>query len=55
MALGARAVDVLQLILRQGLTSRRVALIGVGVGVVSSFETAATIQSLLFDRPATDR
>ena len=51
MALGARAVDVLQLILRQGLT---MALIGVGFGVLGSFATARTIQSLLFDVQPTD-
>jgi ABC-type antimicrobial peptide transport system permease subunit len=51
MALGARAADVLQLILRQGLT---MALIGVGIGMLGSFATARTIQSLLFDVQPTD-
>jgi len=51
MALGARAADVLQLILRQGLT---MALIGVGIGMLGSFATARMIQSLLFDVQPTD-
>jgi predicted permease len=51
MALGARSVDVLRLILRQGLTAT---LIGVAIGVVGSFATARTIQSLLFDVKPTD-
>jgi putative ABC transport system permease protein len=51
MALGARSVDVLRLILRQGLTAT---LVGVVIGVVGSFATARTIQSLLFDVKPTD-
>ncbi|MDQ6893083.1 MAG: ABC transporter permease [Acidobacteriota bacterium] len=51
MALGAKSPDVLALILRQGLTT---ALIGVAIGVVGSFATARTIQSLLFDVKPTD-
>ena len=45
MALGARNVDVLGLILRQGLTTT---LIGVAIGIAGSFVTARAIQSLLF-------
>ncbi|MGB8472817.1 MAG: ABC transporter permease [Candidatus Acidiferrum sp.] len=51
MALGARSGDVLGLILRQGLTTT---LIGVAIGVVGSFATARTIQSLLFGVKPTD-
>lgn len=51
MALGARSVDVLRLILRQGLTAT---LIGVAIGVAGSFATARTIRSLLFDVKPTD-
>jgi putative ABC transport system permease protein len=51
MALGARAADVLRMILREGLTTT---LIGVAIGVVGSFLTARTIQSLLFGVTPTD-
>jgi ABC-type antimicrobial peptide transport system permease subunit len=51
MALGARSGDVLRLILRQGLTTT---LIGVAIGIVGSFATARTIQSLLFGVKPTD-
>jgi putative ABC transport system permease protein len=51
MALGARSVDVLRLILRQGLTAT---ITGVAIGIVGSFATARTIQSLLFDVKPTD-
>jgi putative ABC transport system permease protein len=51
MALGARAADVLGMILREGLTTT---LIGVAIGVVGSFATARAIQSLLFDVKPTD-
>jgi len=51
MALGAKAADVLGMILREGLTTT---LIGVAIGVVGSFATARTIQSLLFDVKPTD-
>jgi predicted permease len=51
MALGAKSADVLGLILRQGLTTT---LIGVAIGIVGSFATARTIQSLLFDVKPTD-
>ena len=51
MALGARNVDVLGLILRQGLTTT---LIGVAIGIAGSFVTARAIQSLLFGVTPTD-
>jgi len=51
MALGARNVDVLGLILRQVLTTT---LIGVAIGVAGSFVTARAIQSPLFGVTPTD-
>jgi putative ABC transport system permease protein len=51
MALGARAADVLGLILRQGLGT---AFIGVAIGLAGSLATAHTIQSLLFGVAPTD-
>ncbi len=51
MALGARPVDVLGLILRQELTTT---FIGVAIGVAGSFLTARAIQSLLFGVKPTD-
>jgi putative ABC transport system permease protein len=51
MALGARRSDVLGMILRQGMTT---AFIGVVIGVVGSFATARTIESLLFGVTPTD-
>jgi putative ABC transport system permease protein len=51
MALGARRSDVLGMILRQGMTT---AVIGVVIGVVGSFATARTIESLLFGVTPTD-
>ncbi len=51
MALGAQRVDVLGMILRQGLTTT---LIGVVIGVAGSFATARAMQSLLFGVKPTD-
>jgi predicted permease len=51
MALGARAGDVLRMILRESLTTT---LIGVAIGVAGSFATARMIQSLLFDVKPSD-
>ena len=51
MALGAKAADVLSLILRQGLTTT---IVGVAAGVAGSFVAARAIQSLLFGVTATD-
>jgi len=51
VALGARRVDVLSLILRQGMATT---LFGVAIGVAGSFATARTIQALLFEVAPTD-
>jgi predicted permease len=51
MALGARRVDILKLILRQGL---RVMLIGVAAGLIGAFAVTRLLESLLFGVSATD-
>jgi putative ABC transport system permease protein len=51
VALGARSVDVMSMVLRQGL---RTVLIGVVVGIAGTLALTRTIQSLLFDVKATD-
>ena len=51
MALGAKQTDVLMLIVRQGL---KVALIGIGIGLVAAFILSRLITSLLYGISAVD-
>ncbi len=51
MALGARQLDVLKLIVRQGMS---LVLIGVGLGLAGAFATTRLMTSLLFDVSAKD-
>lgn len=46
MALGARAADIMKLVLKEGLM---LALIGVGVGIVTAFALMRLISALLFE------
>ena len=51
MALGARQLDVLKLIVRQGMS---LVIIGVGLGLAGAYATTRLMTSLLFDVPAKD-
>jgi putative ABC transport system permease protein len=51
VALGARANDVLRLVLRRGM---RLAIVGVGLGLIASYAVTRLMKSLLFGVSATD-
>ena len=51
MALGARASDILKLVLKQGLI---IAFAGIAIGAVGAFALMRLLQSLLFEVRAND-
>lgn len=51
MALGAQTIDILKMVVGQGM---RLALAGVGIGLIASLAFARLMQSLLFNVSATD-
>src|SRR4029453_4346249 len=52
MALGARAVDVLKLVLKNGMG---LALVGVGIGLAGAFALTRFLESQLFQVAPTDK
>jgi len=52
MALGARALDVLKLVLKNGMA---LALIGVGIGLAGAFALTRFLESQLFQVAPTDK
>jgi putative ABC transport system permease protein len=51
MALGARRIDVVALVLRQGMT---LAIVGLGIGLVGAFAGTRVLSSMLYEISATD-
>ncbi len=51
MALGAQTADILQMVLKQGLT---LALVGIAVGVLAALALMRLLRSLLFEVQTTD-
>jgi ABC-type antimicrobial peptide transport system permease subunit len=51
MALGARARDVLLMVVRQGMS---LVLVGIGVGLLGAYALTRTVRSLLFEVAPTD-